>query len=89
MLRNSALYHLEAHDLRFFHAKFQSTGSNGLATTPFGVKKLLDKFEQVWKSKIFQCKPKILQLSKKFGKCKKLVVSQVFLTNLVIFIQCL
>ena len=27
--------HVEAHDLRFFHAKFQSTGSNGLATTPF------------------------------------------------------
>ena len=35
MLRNSALFYLKAHELRFFHAKFQSPGSNGLATTPF------------------------------------------------------
>ena len=72
MLRNSALFYLEAHDLQFFHAKFQSPGSNGLATTPFWVKKLVNKFEQILKSEIFQYKSKFLQLFKKFEKCKNL-----------------
>ena len=35
ILKNSALYHLKAYNLPFIHAKFRSTGSNGLATTPF------------------------------------------------------
>ena len=34
ILKNSALYLLTAYDLPFFHAKFQNSGSNGLATIP-------------------------------------------------------
>ena len=87
MLRNYVLLYLKAHDLRFFHAKFQSPGSNGLATTPFWRKKLVNKFEQILKSEILQYKSKFLQLLKKFDKYKKLMFLQVFLRNLIIFIQ--
>ena len=55
ILKNSALYLLKAHDLPFFHAKFQSSGSNGLATTPIWTKKLLGKLEQILNRKIFEC----------------------------------
>ena len=71
ILRNSALYHLKAHDLPFFHAKFQSSGANGLATTLVQVKKSHDKLEKILNPKIFQRKPKFFQLLKNFEKCKK------------------
>ena len=35
ILHNFALFHLTVHKLRFFYAKFQSTGSSGLVSTRF------------------------------------------------------
>ena len=87
ILKNSALYLLTAYDLPFFHAKFQNSGSNSLATIPIWMKKLLGKFKQILIWKIFECLLKFFQLWKNFAKCKKLMYQQVFLTNLVISIH--
>ena len=69
ILKNSALYLLTAYDLPFSHAKFQNSGSNGLATIPIWMKKLLGKFKQILIQEIFECWLKFFQLWKNFAKC--------------------
>ena len=87
-MNNSALYPLKAYGLPFFHAKFQCSSSNGLATTPIWMKKVAG---QVWANFKLENNGMLYKFFFNYQKdlkiAKKIMFQQISLINLIIFIQ--